>query len=81
MNLPSLPNLPAKPNIMKSKRFWVILATMVADMIIALYPDFEPIRLNLIEAVTIAGMFLAGLYGIEDVAIAFRSGIEKIKYQ
>lgn len=72
MNLPSLPNvsLPEKPPILQSKRFWSFIVGAIMVWVSAQLPEFEPYTPQIIEAVSLAVVFLISGYSIQDAVKA-----------
>lgn len=76
MNNLNLTNVP----LFKSRKFWVAAIGLVLDIAIALIPDFEPIRMELmVLSTTIIGLVIGG-FAAEDVTIAFKTGERNPKY-
>ena len=76
MNNLNLSNIP----LFKSRKFWVAAIGLVLDIAIALIPDFEPIRMELmVLATTLVGLVIGG-FAAEDVVIAFKTGERNPKY-
>lgn len=67
-------------SLFKSRKFWVAVIGLVVDIAIALVPDFEPIRMELmVLATTLVGLVIGG-YAAEDITIAFKTGERNPKY-
>jgi len=67
---PGLPTLPSKPPILKSKRFWAFIVGAVMVWVSAQLPEFEPYTPQIIEAVSIAVVFLISGYSLQDIVSA-----------
>ena len=79
MKLPTL-SLPAKPDLFKSRKFWVAVIGLMFDVIVAYIPELEPVRAELILSCTVmVGLVIDG-YAREDRAIAAQTGKRNTKY-
>jgi len=58
-------------NLLKSKRFWVMIFTALIDVLVSLVPDLAPARTELLTVITLLGAVLVGGYSAEDAATAF----------
>lgn len=63
-----------KPSLFKSRKFWLAVATLSADVIVYLVPVFEPIHTELIEVITAVGVALIAAIAAEDFAFWFGAG-------
>ena len=70
----------SKPELFKSRKFWTAIIGLLADVIVAFVPDLEPVRIELITSITVIVGLVIGGYGIEDAAIAFKTGVRNPKY-
>ena len=70
----------SKPELFKSRKFWLSIIGLLADVVVAFIPEFEPVRIEMITSITaIVGLVIGG-YALEDVAIAFKTGARNPKY-
>lgn len=84
MKLSSILNLsiPAmsKPELFKSRKFWLAIIEIVVGAIIAIRPEFEPVRIELIAVSAVVVSLAIGGFALEDIAIAFKTGERNPKY-
>jgi len=63
-------------DLLKSRKFWIAIATLVADIVVASVPQLAEIREELIKVITTIGMVLIGSIAVEDFAYWFGAAKE-----
>ena len=55
-------------DLLKSRKFWLTVATLVVDIIIASVPQLAEVQQELVIVITALGMWLVGMIAVEDAA-------------
>lgn len=66
-------------NLIKSREFWQFAVGTIVAIIVALVPQLESVKAELINAIMVIVLAIVGLIGLEKYAAAKASGTTKIE--